>query len=604
MAGTLFDGLSQKHPSLRRRLNQTPRLRAVLRRLERERFGGVFDKYLDGASTKALLNFLRACAGLDWRHVNRHREELRRQAEPALCAGNVEPVNLVTIEQQRALLPEYVARGEQALERGLLASVAFSGGSGTRFFTQLGELDHALEAPNLALQESYFASDCPKGCFPISPVAGLSFYQMVLAEALEAGVRHGRLPWVLFLTSQATGQKTTGYLSRCTAWGFPRRGWLAFRQARVPRLDRDGDLIVEDDQGNLSLTGDGHGGVYRALFHTSLRGRSLIDQLARDGVRHLVMHNIDNAAARPFFPARIGFHLAENAVFTLSAVRKTDPREKVGLVMKLLRTGRIEVVEYNQLDENISRAPGAEGRLLFDAGNTNTSLVALDAIRADIQPTLYTGKLVPSRRGLVEASSFEMLNQHLTRQLDPNRIRAFEVERSEFFLPTKNIIGPDSVQTTMKSLAERGRKRLRQAGALVHEQALVDLHPCCGEVNSLAGLGAAEGWQIDRGARLYLCLAPAGDEPFFRGGITLEPDAMLVIESSLPYGGLSLRADRRLKRDVSMAGTVSVGKGVVVKKGVQVRILVGRGAHLEVPSGTVFSADLNLKLRPRQKASI
>jgi hypothetical protein len=42
------------------------------------------------------------------------------------------------------------------------------------------------------------------------------------------------------------------------------------------------------------------GGVYRALMRSRVRGRPLKEHLWREGVRLLVLHNIDNAAARPF----------------------------------------------------------------------------------------------------------------------------------------------------------------------------------------------------------------------------------------------------------------------------------------------------------------
>jgi hypothetical protein len=61
-------------------------------------------------------------------------------------------------------------------------------------------------------------------------VAGLSFYQLVLAGALQAGLRFGRLPVVIFLTSHNTHRATVDYLNGCANFGFPAGGFRLMRQ--------------------------------------------------------------------------------------------------------------------------------------------------------------------------------------------------------------------------------------------------------------------------------------------------------------------------------------------------------------------------------------
>jgi hypothetical protein len=604
----LREGIISICPGLEAVFQREPELEGILDTLIDRGLGAVFEKYLVNASESALANMLREAARLDFARIARHRQALRRGERSPLKPDQVAVVPLVTLEEQAPHRSADRALGLESLRQGNWASVAFAGGAGTRFFSQLDKLNEALPWPNQVLRAGRFDPQDPKGVFPISPVGGLSFYEIILAQALHAGIQAGRLPWVLFLTSQLTHEPTIRYLSRQDLWGFPASGWIAFMQAQEPRLDADGDLIVVDEQGHLSSTGDGHGGVFRALLAKRRDGKSLVEFLGEYGVSDLVMHNVDNAAARPFDPSRLGFHRRENALFTLSAVRKTDPEEKVGVLMLLTGTGRVEVVEYNVLDPAVARArDAATGRLQHEAGNTNTNLVSIEAIRADFEPTLYTGKKVNSRVGLVESSSLELLNQHITRLLDPGRVRAFEVSREKFFIPTKNVTGADSVESSSRMLSDLSAHLLSRAGAKVAQDALVDLHPACGLDPNAPGLpGWGAGWSIGPGARLYLCVhCPPGDSrPVNEGSVDLEPDSSLIVSAARPYGDVSVDSDRRVKVDGKSASRVHIGKNVAVRKGVRVVVRVGRGARLEIPAGRIFTRDIECEVREGEELEL
>lgn len=591
--------LIQQCPNLAEVLRTQAWTRLVLASLIDAGLAGSLPRYLDDADADTLIRFLDQVQRLDLDRIRLHRQALSAGEQEALSVDRVAPVGLVTLDEQRARADQDQAAGLAALQAGKIASLAFAGGSGTRFFSKIHELTSAIERPNEVLQRQQFDAGDPKGLFPISPVAGLRFYDRIVAEALHAGVLAGRLPWVLLLTSSVTHARTLAYLRSADLWGFPADGFIALQQADEPRLDARGDLVVTDD-GRLAWTGDGHGGVYRALLAPGSNGPCLLERVLADGVEHLVMHNVDNAAARPFAAARLGFHVREDALFTVSATRKTDPEEKVGVLMRLLATGKLEVVEYNVIDPAVAslRDP-ATGRLVHEAGNINTNLVSVQAIRPDIEPTLYTGKVIGSRRGQVETSSLEMLNQHLTRLLDPDRVRAYEVDRAAFFMPTKNVTGVDSVASTVARLSSRFASQLASAGAQVAPDALVDLHPACGESpDGLAARGLGPGWRLESGSRLYLCArtGPAPEAPPMGENLTLEPGAGLVVDALRPYGGLSLGERRALKVDPDGASRVSIGRGVRIASGVKAVIRIGPGARLTVPDGRVIEGDLNLKI--------
>lgn len=579
-------------PALGIALDRWPELAPTYRTLADRGFAGVFEKYLAVAAPEQVATFLREAAALDLDRVERHRAALQRGEREQVVLDQVERVPLVTIEDQAARLAEDTAKGLESLRTGRWASVAFAGGAGTRFAAGLTKLRQALPRPNEILRERGFDPGEPKGAFPISPVGGLSFYEIILAEALTAGVESGRLPWVLFLTSRLTDERTSAFLRGRDLFGLPPGSWMTFKQAQGPRLDQSGCLIA-DREGHIDQTGDGHGGVYRALIDNRFEGRPLIDYLRQAGVEQLVMHNVDNPAARPFFAPRLGFHLREGSLFTLSAVRKTDPGEKVGLLMKLKASGHIEVIEYNVLDPLLASARDqASGRLLHEAGNANTNLIDIEAVGDEFEPTLYTGKKIVSNIGPVEASSFEKLNQHITRILDPARVRAYEIKREELFFPTKNVTGSDSVESSTRMLSAVGQRLLGTCGALVEQGAIIDLHPACGaDKDQLARLGIGPDWSIGPAARLYLC---AGPEPINDGPVTLDQDSSLIVDCARPFGHLSMDAERRLTLDPDGASRLRIGRGVRIGRGIRLVLRIGPGGKLTIPAGRTIDRDMEV----------
>jgi len=564
-------------------LASEPSRKSLVEDLKKHSLEGVFSKYLSDADAQAVRTFLEDAGRLDFSRIELHLQARRRGEQQALSINDVTPVPLVTLEEQQARRSDDARAGNDSLADGRWASVAFAGGAGTRFFSRLEELEEALPRPNEVLLNKKFDPSEPKGNFPISPVGGLSFYENIIAEALATAVEFGRVPWVLFMTSPVTHDHTVRFLEAGGLWGFPKEYLVPFMQAQEPRLDQDGDLIVMDDSGHLVFTGDGHGGVYRALT----AGDNLLEKLTADGVAHLVMHNVDNPVARPFAPARLGFHLREGTAFTLSGVRKTDPDERVGLLMQLKKSGRVEVVEYNVLSGEVANARDEKtGRLLHEAGNANTNLIAAEAVRADIEPTLYSGKTVSSRRGPVSSSSLEMLNQHITRLLDPQKVRAYEIERREFFMPTKNVTGADSAESTNRMLSDRFAKKLSEAGAEIHPDALCDLHPAC------TGLGP--GLKVGAGARLYMGARQSDYQgaPVCDGPLILEPGSSLVVYAARPYGDIRTDSFRRIEVDAAGASRLKIGNGVTIKKGVRVVLRIGPGTRLTIPAGRVISQDI------------
>ncbi len=593
-------------PELKKILDSRPELRESFNLILSHNLQGSMVRYLTGCSRSTLETFLEQVKKVDPIRIKKHRTALEKHTQQHLGINDVFPIKMVTLEEQAKRSERDYRTGIKSLRQGSIASVAFAGGSGTRFFSHLSSLK-SLHGQTGTVQAENFSPDDPKGAFPISPVGGLSFFEIIIAEALSIGIETGHLPWVVFLTSSVTHQKTLSFLMNRNIWGFPKNGFLLIQQAQEPRLDEQGDLVIADTDGHLAWTGDGHGGVYRALLAKNARGSSALEILRSHGVKHLVMHNVDNAAARPFAPNRIGFHVAKDSLFTLSVTRKVNPDEKVGVLMQLVKSNRTEVVEYNVIDRELAHATDpTTGRLMHEAGNINTNIVSLDAVRSDIEPTLYRGKIVSSSIGKVSSSSLEMLNQHLTRLLPSDRVFALEVNRDEFFMPTKNVTGDDSVVTTREMMSRRFSRMLTLAGAHVDGRAICDLHPCCSNVKILEKIGVGPGWHLDAFSHVYFCAAMSTekDAPVVDGNLYLERGSSLVVDCEKPWGELSMDSERRIIQDSNAASRLKIGPGFRITPGVHVKIKIGPGAKLKIGKGIEFTEDTQIELGPGHELEI
>jgi hypothetical protein len=374
---------------------------------------------------------------------------------------------------------------------------------------------------------------------------------------------------------------------------------FAMGQAENPRLDEDGDLVVTPD-GHLVRTGDGHGGVFRALLRPAAGG-SMAERLAAWGFRGVVMHNVDNAASRPFEPARLGVHLASGRRMTVTVVRRARVSEKVGLALRNLATGRVEVIEYSVCPAEVGEAFDAGGRLVYDLAHINVNVVDLDAMRADLPPTLYRGKPVQIGDRTVSSSSFEMLNQHLTGLLAPEATGVLLVERDAYFLPTKTLVGEDSLDTTTAALSRGAADRLRKAGATVADSARVEIAPWLRTREATwTGSGAGRGWVLEEDSDLFLgSLRGLEDGPAFGPGLRIGGGATLEIEVGLPYGTPAFDPDSRsVRADAASSGRVSVGRDVAVAPGVSVRVRVEGNGRLRIPDGAVLSESCERTVGP------
>lgn len=542
---------------------------------------GTYSKYLAQAGPKELAAFFADLGRTDLDWVAQHRQALLSQN------GQDSPGELTPVEPDRISGPAVEnlhGAGRASLAQGHWSALVFSGGAATRFFSGMPVSPHEATPP--------------KGLYPVTPVMGFSFLERFAAQGLAAGVQAGRMPYLILMTSHLTEAPLRKWATTAPLWGHPRDVIVILTQAEHPRLDGEGDLISHAD-GHLLFTGDGHGGVFRALFRPDSDGTSLASRLSSSDVRHLVLHNVDNAAANAFHGARLGYHVRADNRLTLCVVPRERPDEKVGLVVRNDRSGRIECVEYSVCPKEMAEAVAPDGSPRFSLAHICTNLVDLESANVALGPVLYTGKRVQVGDREVESSTYEMLNQDLSQKLDARDVGVLQLDRDSFFLPTKSRTGPDSLESTMRSLAVLGIHTLEEQGARVHDSALVEIDPCM-------GVDIGPDWKVAPGARIYLGVrhGPEGGSPF-SPGLSVGEDASFKVSAALPYGRLDFDpSSRAIREDPESAGRVHVGRHVTVAPGADVEIVVEGGGCLIVPDGSSLEGRVRERVHPGESKTL
>ena len=579
-------------PGVEAWLDTHPEKHPVAQALVDAGLGGTFTKFLADADDATLQAFFDDVAGRDLGWIGAHRTALLKGARAnAPAAADLAAVEPGVIDDDAR--PALEAAGRKSLAAGEWGALVFAGGAATRFYTE------AQDDPRVVALLKAHGAVPPKGLFPLTPVAGLCFLEWFAAEALAAGIAAGRMPFVIPMTSSLTDAAIRRWVATTDLQGFPKAMMPVLGQTEQPRLDDDGDLLV-GDSGRLVVTGDGHGGVYKALRTRGRDTPSLEEQLRAAGVRGLVLHNVDNAAARPFEPTRLGWHGRGGYAFTMTMVPRARPDEKVGLAARNVRTGRIEVVEYSVCPPEVAGAVAADGTPVFRLAHINTNLVALDAINPDVPPTLYTGKRVTLRGGVVDSSSFEMLNQHLSGLLPAERVGVLLVDRGTFFLPTKSLHGDDSLEETSTAMSRAAAARLRALGADVDATAQVELDPCLPDDGVLSAWGVGRGWRLGAGSKLCLAVrhGPNG-APALGPGLTLGEGARLHLRVARPYGQVVLDATTRaVSEDRGTAGRLRLGDGVSLADGADLDGHVDGDGHLEIRAGAALAGRVLAHVTP------
>ena len=387
---------------------------------------------------------------------------------------------------REAIYAEAEATGRELLDTGKVAAFLVAGGQGTRL-----------------------GYNGPKGEFPVTPVKEKPLFQVFAEQILAAGRRHGKVvPWYI-MTSDANDAATRAFFEKHDFFGLDNSDVMFFTQGMMPAFSPTGEMLLAEKD-SLALSPDGHGGSLRALAKSG----ALADMKKR-GVEHLSYFQVDNPLVRVLDPLFLGLHANFGSEMSSKGLPKNDPLEKVGNFC--VGDGKLMVIEYSDLPDELARQTNDDGSLKFDAGS-----IAIHAMSVDFIDRLTSGQEVtlPWHRAekkvphlsepSPEAPNAVKLEQFVFDAIplaDNAIVQA--TERAEEFSPVKNAEGNDSPATSRRDQVRRAARWLAAAGVEVpatadgEPDALVEISPPFRRLRRSAG-GKVAAAHVDPAGRADL----------------------------------------------------------------------------------------------------
>jgi len=348
----------------------------------------------------------------------------------------------------------YRQAGERLVRNGKVAVLTVAGGQGTRL-----------------------GFDGPKGCFPIGPVTDKPLFQ-VLAEQILAARRRYDAPvhWCV-MTSPHNRDQTERFFRERDWFGLGRQGVTFFDQGVMPSLEMRSGRVLLADTDEPATNPDGHGGSLKALHQSGA-----LEQLRTQGVEHISYVQVDNPLVQAIDPVFLGLHVSapdSSAEMSSKMVAKTEPSEKVGVFC--LADGRLRVIEYSDLPDELSQQRDERGELRFNAGSPAIHAISLDFIARLNEGA--EGFALPLHRAEKKVAHIDLETGRRIEPDEPNAVKLesfvfdaiplcdkpliLETLREEEFAPVKNAQGKDSPQTSRLAQIRRAARWLEQAGAAI-----------------------------------------------------------------------------------------------------------------------------------------
>lgn len=348
--------------------------------------------------------------------------------------------------------------GSQLLAEGKVAVITVAGGQGSR----LG-FDH------------------PKGMYPIGPVTERTLFQ-IFAEQIQArrNTANARIPW-LIMTSSATHEETVTFFEANNFFGLEHGSVQFFQQGSMPAVDAATGKLLMESRHQLCLSPDGHGGLV-----TALQSSGLLQHLADQSIEHIFYHQVDNPTVIICDPALLGLHQQHQSQLTTNVVRKISATEKMGVLADV--NGRLEIIEYSELNEAQANRTDESGEWIFWAGNTAIHVFTrkfFEALASDgCQLELHlASKKVPhldnSGATVTPTEPNAVKLERFIFDALPLAERALVVEgnREREFNPVKNADGSDSPATSRAALESIYTEWLTASGHSVPPGKSVEISP-------------------------------------------------------------------------------------------------------------------------------
>ena len=348
------------------------------------------------------------------------------------------------------------ALGRQALSEGRVGVVLVAGGQGTRL-----------------------GFEGPKGAFPLGAVSGRTLFQ-IHADTLRAVAgRYGAQPPLYVMTSPANHEQTKQLWMRNEYYGLDSARVRIFPQAELPVMDSAGRLLMAS-RGRIVFSPNGNGGLFGAL-----RCSGSLSHMHGCGVDTVSYIQVDNGLAQSCDPLFLGHHLLASSEFSCKAIAKLDAFEKVGNFACV--DGRLAIIEYTEIPDDLATKSDQSGRLLFGYGNPglfvwSRGFLERQADREDLPFHRAHKKVahIDAQGSRVEPqapNAYKLECFALDTLPDAKKAMVLACERNREFAPVKNASGVDSPASARRLMSELYGSWVQAAGGELAEGVQLEISP-------------------------------------------------------------------------------------------------------------------------------
>lgn len=440
----------------------------------RERLGAVGQEHVlrfyDSLSEDAQQDLLQQIDALDLEGLPRLIEKYVRSKPDFSPSSTPRPASVYPANENDAVRSwdraYYRKAGETLLRAGKVAAFTVAGGQGSRL-----------------------GFEGPKGKYPAGAVTKKPLFAMLGEWVLAAQSRYGAaIPWYI-MTSPINHEETVEFFREQHHFGLNEDDIIFFPQGVMPSFDLETGKLLLAEKGLLATNPDGHGGSLRAL---SVSGA--LDDMRRRGIEQISYFQVDNPIVRAIDPVFIGLHVGapdSSGEMSAKVVRKTDPKEKVGVVCSV--DGKHQVIEYSDLPDELAEQRNQDGSLAFSAGSIAIHMLSVEFVQRLNNSAGSGGFALPFHRAEKKVAYVDLETGERVEPSAPNAVKLetfvfdalpfadkaliLETERVEEFAPIKNADGNDSPATCRAIQTERAALWLETAGIRVARRS--DRTPDC-----------------------------------------------------------------------------------------------------------------------------
>lgn len=372
-----------------------------------------------------------------------------RSEQPFSLPRDIQPAPFYPAEPDIELVGRYtdaVKRGVSLIRQNKVAVFTVAGGQGTRL-----------------------GFDGPKGAFATSLVRNKPLFQLFAEYIRGTNRRYGSdLRWYI-MTSPQNDVATRAYFAENDYFGITKGHVCFFMQGVMPAFSPEGRILM-DSRHRIAFSPDGHGGSFLALKRSGA-----LAEMAVAGIEYISYFQVDNPLVKCVDPLFIGLHDLTKSEMSSKTIPKADDLERVGNFV--VGDGKMMVIEYSDLPEELAHERDELGRRKYDAGSIAIHVLSrsfIERVTADesnfglpwhraVKKVAYVNeageRIEPAKPNAVKLEAF--IFDAIPMAKNPLILQTI---RSEEFSPIKNATGVDSPEMARRDMNRRVAAWLTAAG--------------------------------------------------------------------------------------------------------------------------------------------